>query len=298
MDGRIGGILGMVAMLAEGAAEERLYVATPLTRPGEFTSGIEGPSCDAAGHIYAVNFARQGTIGRVTPDGRGEVFVTLPDPSVGNGIVFDSKGRMYVADYVGHTILRIEPSTRAIEVFARAAMNQPNDLAIAPDDTLYASDPNWADGTGQVWKVSPSGAVERVAAGLGTTNGIEISPDGQWLYVNETVQRNVWKFPIHADGTLGAKRLIQRFPDHGLDGMRCDADGNLYVTRHGKGTVVIMTPDGRVLREIDVLGKLPSNLCFGGADGRTVYVTEVENTRLVAFRVERPGLAWQRRRAE
>jgi sugar lactone lactonase YvrE len=49
-----------------------------------------------------------------------------------------------------------------------------------------------------------------------------------------------------------------------------------------------------VLREIDVLGKSPSNLCFGGPDGRTVYVTEVEHRRLVQFRVDRPGLAWQR----
>ena len=49
-----------------------------------------------------------------------------------------------------------------------------------------------------------------------------------------------------------------------------------------------------MLHEIDVLGKMPSNLCFGGPDGRTVYVTEVEQTRLVKFRVERPGLAWQR----
>ena len=193
----------------------------------------------------------------MTPDGRGEVFVTLPGKSVGNGIVFDSRGRMYVADYVGHNVLRIDPKTRAVEVFAHAAMNQPNDLAIAPDGTLYASDPDWANGRGQVWKVSTSGEVERVAAEMGTTNGIEVSPDGKWLYVNESAQRNVWKFPIKDDGTLGEKQLIRQFPDHGFDGMRCDVDGNLYITRHGKGTVVIMTPEGRVLQEIDVLGKLP-----------------------------------------
>jgi sugar lactone lactonase YvrE len=175
-------------------------------------------------------------------------------------------------------------------------MHQPNDLAIAPDDTLYASDPDWASGRGQVWKVSTSGAVERVAADMGTTNGVEVGPGGKWLYVNESVQRNVWKFPIRDDGTLGEKRLIRRFPDHGFDGMRCDVDGNLYITRHGKGTVAIMTPEGRILREVDVLGQYPTNLCFGSPDGRTVYVTEVEHTRLVTFRVERPGLAWRRHR--
>ena len=58
--------------------------------------------------------------------------------------------------------------------------------------------------------------------------------------------------------------------------MRCDVDGNLYITRHGKGTVAIVSPAGKVIREVDVLGKNPTNLCFGGADGRTCYVTEVE----------------------
>jgi sugar lactone lactonase YvrE len=298
MDARIGGFLGVVALLAAQAGEDKLYLARPLTRPGEFTKGIEGPCCDREGNIFAVNFAKEQTIGRVTPDGRGEVFVTLPGKSVGNGIVFDSRGRMYVADYVGHNVLRIDPKTKEIEVFAHAAMHQPNDLSVAPDDTLYASDPDWAGGKGQVWKVATSGAVERVAADLGTTNGIEVSPDGKWLYVNESVQRNVWKFPIKADGTLGEKQLIKRFSDRGFDGMRCDADGNLYITRHGKGTVVIMTPEGRILQEVDVLGKSPTNLCFGGPDGKTVYVTEVEHTRLVTFRVERPGLAWQRRQAK
>jgi sugar lactone lactonase YvrE len=61
--------------------------------------------------------------------------------------------------------------------------------------------------------------------------------------------------------------------------------------------VVVLSPEGEVLREVDVLGKFPTNLCFGGPDGRTVYVTEVEHARLVSFRVEAPGLAWQRRRA-
>ncbi|MFO0954342.1 MAG: SMP-30/gluconolactonase/LRE family protein [Isosphaeraceae bacterium] len=246
-----------------------------------------------------MNFARQGTVGKVAPDGRGEVFVALPGKSVGNGIVFDSKGVMYVADYTGHNVLRVDPATKAVSVFAHAEMNQPNDVAIAPDDTIYASDPDWAGGKGQVWMVpAGGGSARKVAADMGTTNGVEVSPDGKWLYVNESVQRNVWKFPVRPDGTLGPKQLIKQFPDHGFDGMRCDVDGNLYITRHGKGTVVVMTPEGQVLREVDVLGKSPTNLCFGGPDGRTVYVTEVEHTRLVSFRAEKPGLAWQRARAK
>jgi sugar lactone lactonase YvrE len=80
--------------------------------------------------------------------------------------------------------------------------------------------------------------------------------------------------------------------------MRCDVDGNLYVTRHGKGVVAKINPRGEVVREIDVLGKHPTNLCFGGPDGRTVYVTEAEAKRLVQFRVDRPGLEWDRNRSQ
>ncbi|MFO0926692.1 MAG: SMP-30/gluconolactonase/LRE family protein [Gemmataceae bacterium] len=210
-------------------------------------------------------------------------------------MVFDRAGTMYVADYVGHNVLKIDPPSRKVSVFAHEPrMNQPNDLAIAPDGTLYASDPNWAKGTGQVWKINGAGTVTLVAANMGTTNGIEVSPDGKTLYVNESVQRNIWAFAIAADGTLSGKRLLTKFADHGFDGMRCDVDGNLYVSRYGKGTVAVVSPAGKVLREIAVLGDAPSNLCFGGPDGRTVYVTEVKKQRLVQFRVDRPGLAWQR----
>ena len=290
-------LLSGAMMIPPGAAlaTETLFVATPLTAAGSFTKGIEGPAVDGAGNIYAVNYGRQQTIGKVSPDGRGEVFVTLPGTSVPNGIRFGSTGAMFVADYVEHTIYRIDPASGAISVFAREPnMNQPNDIAITAGDVLYASDPNWKDNTGNIWRIDASGRVTLMARGLGTTNGIEVSPDGHTLYVNESVQRRIWAYTIAADGALVDPRLFKQFDDFGLDGMRVDVDGNLYVTRHGKGSVVKLAPDGRVLREIAVLGAMPSNICFGGPDGRTAYVTEVEHGRLVQFRVDRPGLEWQR----
>ncbi len=272
-----------------------LYTAEPFTAPNSFTAAIEGPAVDAQGNVYAVSFARQPTIGRVTPDGKGEVFLELTGGSLGNGIRFDQQGMMYVADYKNHNVLRIDPATKEVEVFAHEPrMNQPNDLAITPDGSFYASDPNWDEGTGQLWRIGGNGKVTQLASGMGTTNGIEVSPDGRTLYVNESVQRNVWAFPIRADGSLGRKKLLKRFPDYGLDGMRCDVEGNLYITRHGKGTVVKLSPDGEEMAEIEVLGAKPTNICFGGPDGRTAYVTEVEHGRLVRFRVGAPGLAWHR----
>jgi len=287
------------AITSAGRASEELFVASPLTAPGSFTSGVEGPACDAQGNLYAVNFARQQTIGRVTPKGSASLFVELPGKSTGNGIRFDQKGLMYVADYVEHKVLRVDPKTRAVTVFAHNdAMNQPNDVAIAADGTLYASDPNWKEGTGQLWRIDTDGRTECLAKGMGTANGIEVSPDGRTLYVNESVQRNVWAFDITAERRLANKRLLRKFDDHGFDGMRCDVDGNLYLTRYGKGTVVKLSTGGEILQEVDVLGSNPTNVCFGGPDGCTGYVTEAKIQRIVQFRVDRPGLSWSRWQAE
>ncbi|TWI69823.1 sugar lactone lactonase YvrE [Pseudoduganella lurida] len=272
-----------------------LFVATPLTASHAFTPGIEGPAVDRAGNVLAVNFARQGTVGIVTPQGEARVLFALPGKAVPNGLRFDRDGALYIADYVGHAIYRLAPGEQTPRLFAQEpAMSQPNDLAITAEGVLYASDPDWKNETGRIWRIDRGGRVTLAAEGLGTANGIEVSPDGHTLYVNESVQRTVWAFTIAPDGTLGGKRLVKRFDDFGLDGMRADIDGNLYVTRHGKGTVVKLSPDGAVLAEIALPGAKPSNICFGGPDGRTAYVTEVEHGRLLQFRVDRPGLEWQR----
>ncbi len=271
------------------------FVATPLTEPQSFTAEAEGPACDRAGNIYAVSFARKPTIGRISPDGKGEIFLEMPANSLANGIRFDRKSLMYVADYTGHNILRIDPKTRKLEVFANEPrMNQPNDLAISSRGVLWASDPDWKMSTGQLWRIDTDRRVTLLESGMGTTNGIEVSPDDRTLYVNESVQRKVWAYDIQSDGSLSRKRLLIEFPDHGLDGMRCDVDGNLYITRHGKGTVAIVSPAGKILREVDALGLKPTNVCFGGPDGRTCYVTEADKGRIVQFRTEKPGLEWQR----
>ncbi|WP_082111512.1 SMP-30/gluconolactonase/LRE family protein [Spirosoma radiotolerans] len=267
-----------------------------FTPANGFTSGVEGPAVDKAGMVYAVNFGKQGTIGQITPDGKASVFVELPDGSIGNGIRFSKRGDMFIADYPKHNILKVVMGTKKLSVFANEPrMNQPNDIAIDSKDRLYASDPNWKDNTGNIWRIDTDGKVTLLEANMGTTNGIDVSPDNKSLYVNESVQRKVWAYDLSAGGQVSNKRLLIEFPDFGMDGMRCDTKGNLYIVRYGKGTVVKLSPAGKVLQEIQLIGKKPTNIAFGGKDGRTAYVTLQDQGNLETFRVDAPGQEWAMR---
>ncbi len=273
---------------------EELFISQEFTPVNGFTSGIEGPACDAAGNVYAVNYERQHTIGKVTPDGASSVFVELPNGSIGNGIRFNSEGFMFIADYTNHNVLKVDMDTRNITVHAHEpTMNQPNDIAIGANDILYASDPNWGASTGQIWRVDTDGALTLLEAGMGTTNGIEVSPDEKVLYVNESAQRNIWAYDLSPEGEISNKRLLIQFPDFNMDGMRCDIEGNIYVTRHGKGTVAKLSPAGEVLLEVQLTGKLCSNIAFGGPDGCTCYVTMADRGNVEVFRANLPGRSWQ-----
>lgn len=255
-------------------AQEKICHSTDLLNEWTFTRGIEGPAVDTAGNLYAVNFAEQGTIGVVTPDGAASIFVNLPSGSVGNGIRFDKSGIMYIADYPRHNILKVDPSTKEISVFAHEpAMNQPNDIAISPvSEILYASDPAWRDSTGKLWMIDRAGKVTLLEENMGTTNGIEVSPDGKRLYVNESIQRVVWVYKIRKDGSIGNKKIFKKFSDYGMDGMRCDSKGNLYITRHGKGTVALFSPDGKLIKEFILKGKLCSNIVLS-MDEKLAFIT-------------------------
>lgn len=288
---------GLLLISAMPNTAEELFKSTVFTPVNGFTSGVEGPAVDKAGMVYAVNFGKQGTIGQVTPTGDASVFIELPEGSIGNGIRFSKKGDMFIADYPKHNILKVAAGTKNLSVFAHEPrMNQPNDIAIDGKDRLYASDPSWKNNTGNLWRIDTDGKVTLLEENMGTTNGVEVSPDDKRLYVNESNQRKVWVYDLSADGKISNKRLLIEFPDFGMDGMRCDADGNLYLTRFGKGTIAKVAPSGKVIQEIPLVGKRPTNICFGGKDGRTAYVTLQDQGNLESFRVDKPGREWAMRK--
>jgi len=283
------------ALTAYGQDEERpLYQSYDVTEDSVFIPWAEGPDVELNGILYSVNYKKSGTIGYVRPDGTHGLFVDLPEGSTGNGIRIWKNKTLLIADYTGHNILEVNMDDRSLEVWAHSdSLSQPNDIAITVGGWVYASDPDWENGTGSVWMADRQGNMKKVADGMGTTNGIEVSPDEKHLYVNESNNRNVWIFDIQQDGSLSNKRLLITFDDFGMDGMRCDEKGNLYITRMEKGMVVMVSPGGKILREIELKGKKPTNLAFGGKDGRTIYVTVADRGAIEAFRTEYPGRSYQ-----
>lgn len=279
----------LLITLVFGACTTDSRKSWDFTAENVFTPGIEGPAVNREGQLFAVNFGKEGTIGVVDEDGKGKVFLELPEGSIGNGIRFDSNGNMFIADYAGHKVYRVPRGSNVPEIWAEQPnMNQPNDLTIGVQGHIYLSDPDWSTNTGRLWMVDPQGNVVLLEDQMGTTNGIEVNPEGNILYVNESIQRKVWKYEILPNGRVGNKELFISFKDFGMDGMRCDARGNLYITRFEKGTVVVVTPEGQILEEIELKGKRPSNIAFGGEDWQTCYVTMADRGCVEAFRALHP----------
>jgi len=279
------------------AADEALFVSKRITPPGEYTSGIEGPAVDASGNLYVVNFGRGGTIGKLAAGAsQSQLFTSLPAGSIGNGLRFDRHRRMYVADYKQHNVWVIEPGETTPRIYFHSdRFNQPNDLAIAADGTLYASDPHFkAPIGGQIWRITRGadgkgqGEVMSSPRRLGATNGLDLSPDGATLYVSESNSRQVWAYRLDGSKLLDP-RLVRGFADFEVDGLRTDIDGRIYLARLSAGKIAIIGADGSLQREVPMSGKQPTNLTFGGPDGRTVFVTQKEGRFIEAFRVDRPG---------
>ena len=291
----LGTLITILIVCLSCEQKEVQYQSQDLVFVGQYTSGLEGPAVDQDGNLYFVNPTNSGSVGKVDTEGNFSLFIEhLPEGSTANGIRFGQDQSMYLADYTGHNVLKVNLKTKAVSVYAHdSLLNQPNDLAICCNDRMFASDPNWKESTGQLWRVE-NGQFYLLSKDMGTTNGVEVSPDEKTLYVNESVQRKVWAYDLDTEGNISNKRLFHQFDDFGMDGMRCDVEGNLYITRYGKGTVAKLSQEGKLLLEVQMKGKKPSNIAFGGKDGKTAYVTLQDRGYIETFRVEKAGRSFGR----
>ncbi len=286
----------MILIAGPAIAAPKLFESTQITPSGEYTFGIEGPAVDRDGNLYVVNLGKPGTIGRLAPNAAAsQLFTELPEGSIGNAIRIDASGTMFVADYKKHNIFAIATGTTEPRLLYHADdMSQPNDITLARDGTIYASDPNWKARSGRIWRIAkgPDGSLQGAAMtaprAMGTANGIDLSPDGRTLYVGESNSGEVWSYAIEGK-TLARPKLIRTFEPNTIDGLRTDVSGRLFVARILKGAIAVLAPDGRVLKDIVLKAREPTNLAFGGSDGKTVFVTQRQGGFVESFRTDIEG---------
>ncbi len=140
-------------------------------------------------------------------------------------------------------------------------------------------------GPSAILHLSPDGTSVELQGGLTFANGLAFSRDGKTLYFNESFSATR-AFDVNADGTLSAPRTLIEMPD--CDGMALDAEGNIWVTGFASGELRCVSPDGALVRRLDLPGKACTNIRFGGADMQDLYVTIVEPSSARALAEGRP----------
>lgn len=271
-----------------------LFKSEVISKPGLFNKGIEGPTTDLAGNVYAVNFSKLGTIGIMKPGQQPELWLELPKGSIGNALHMSPAGDLLVADRSKHQILKIDLKTKVISTLAsHSEMNQPNDLTIAKNGDIYLSDPSWSSKhDGKIWLLDQNKKFSILASHLKAVNGIDLSPDESKLYFTESISGGLYVFDLK-DHKLTNKRLLYQFKKDTVDGIKVDAAGTIYVVRIGEGKVDRISAEGKLLTTISLKGKEPTNLTFGGSDGKTLFVTLRDQGTLESFQVPEPGREWK-----
>ena len=224
------------------------------------------------------------------------------DSEQANGNILDLQGRIISCQHKARNVIRIEAdgsTTLLADRFDGKRFNSPNDVAIRSDGTLWFTDPPWGlTGSHEipghwVYKLEPkTGKVEVVHKYLAMPNGIVFSPDESRIYIADTgghkrhpdpdfhkLPASIQCYEIDNEGNLG-KKLFQI--TSGSDGMAVDAQGNLYATHGGK--VHIYDVDGNERQQIDV-PEGPANVCFGGDDHKTLFITARTSLYSVRMRV-------------
>lgn len=246
-----------------------------------FDSFLEGPSFDTAGNLYCVDIAF-GRIFRVDPQGRFDTFVEYDGEP--NGLKIHRDGRLFIADR-RHGIVTIDPATRQVHYllnrFDLEPFRGPNDLVFSAQGDLYFTDQGLSDlahPTGRVYRLRADGRLEIVLDRLPGPNGIALDAAGRVLYVAMTRANSIWRAPLLPDGrTWRVQNFIQLSGGAGPDGIAVDSDGGLTIAHPHLGAVWLFDALGQPRLRVNLCnGLLPTNVAYGGPDGRRLYITELQ----------------------
>lgn len=276
-----------------------------------FINGIVWVKESGGGHLLISDIPAN-VVYRWTPDGKMSPFIEKPDwtiatgrpaaPRFGaNGIAIDSQGRVVYAAEADRAVVRLEKDgkrTILADRYEGKRLNSPNDLVLRSDGALYFTDPSGGNRFAD-WDLKKElpyqgvfllkdGKLQLVIKDLERPNGIVLSPDEKFLYVNDSVKRAIVRYDVQRDGTLANSKL---FADMSAgkgtgnpDGMKFDAKGNLYSV--GPGGIWVFAPDGKHLGMI-VPPEFAPGFTFGDSDGKTLYMAA--STRLARIRLNVAG---------
>ena len=269
-------------IVAPGARVEKLAYGFKFT---------EGPAVDAAGNVYFTDQPNN-RIMMWSIDGKLSTFHESPGRA--NGLYFDRDGNLLACADLDNELWRIDMEGNAevlVKGFEGKALNGPNDLWVDPKGGIYFTDPlykrpYWTtnperqDGQHVYYLAPGKKEIVRVAEDLVQPNGIVGTPDGKRLYVADIKDKKTYRYDIREDGSLANKTLHAPM---GSDGMTLDSAGNLYLT--GKG-VTVFNPGGEQIKHIPIAAGWTANVCFGGEDRHTLFITAKEYLYALKMRVK------------
>lgn len=251
-------------LVAAGAVVEELATGFKFT---------EGPASDTQGNLFFSDIPNE-RIHKWSTDGKLTTF--REQSGRANGLFFDRKGNLLACEGGNRQLTSIAPDGKVVVLadrFNGKQLNSPNDLWIDQQGGVYFTDPRYGpqeqleqDGFHVYYLAPGSKRLVRAIDNLVKPNGIVGTADGKLLYVTDPGDRKTYVYKIESDGSLSQRRL---FAEEGSDGMTLDQHGNLYLTHGG---VQIYGPDGKKIGTIETPQR-PANVCFGGKQGRTLFIT-------------------------
>ena len=276
------------------AAESRIIApgATLQKLAGDFAF-TEGPASDREGNVLFTDQPNDRIL-KWSIDGKLSTF--MKPCGRANGLSFDPQGNLWACADEKNELWRIDPAGKATVIlkgYQGKLLNGPNDLWIRSGGGLYFTDPHykrpyWKRGPKEmdecVYYLAPDNkTLTRVIDDLKQPNGIIGTPDGQLLYVADIGAGKTYRYRILADGSLKEKKL---FCEMGSDGLTIDSEGNIYLT--GKG-VSVFDPAGNKIEHIAVPEGWTANVCFGGKDRQTLFITAGKGLYAIRMRVKGAG---------
>jgi gluconolactonase len=238
---------------------------------------VEGPTVDGDGNLYFSDVLGGGVYRR-DPD--GEITTVVPKRRGVGGITLHADGGIVVS---GRDIVHVRDGENRT-LFKDDGVPGWNDICADSVGRIYAGsirfavfDPDAQPVPGELWRIDVEGEATPLYDDVLHANGVAISPGGQTIYHSDTRRNVILVHTLADDGTAGDRRAFH-FPPGAPDGMALDAQGLLWVASARAGCVARLTPDGEIDRVLDIPAQAVTSLCFGGDEGRDLYVVTADNT--------------------